>query len=108
MRLKLGAQVANFLGRHAASSSALARRAPHAGDVRAGVSHEREIVCGELTGERDEQPALVRPCHPRGQRVGRDQRAQARTARAATSTRVAGATLATRPASAYATRMTPQ
>jgi hypothetical protein len=69
--------VANPLGRHATRSAVVARRATHAGDIRAGVAHERKILCGELAGERDEQPLLVCLRHPRDKRAMGDERAQA-------------------------------
>src|SRR5439155_3083304 len=52
--------------------------AAHAGDVRAGVAHEREIVCGQPAGERDEQPRVVRFGHPRGELARRNEPTQAR------------------------------
>ena len=73
-------QQADPVCRHAASTPPVARRAAHAGDVRAGLAHEREIICRELAGKRDDEARLMGLGDPCGERIGRDERAQAGSA----------------------------
>jgi hypothetical protein len=46
-----------------AHAPSVARSAAHTGNICAGLAHEREVVSGQLAGERDEQTALVHPGH---------------------------------------------
>ena len=69
-------QPADPIGLDAARTPAVARRTAHAGDVGAGLAHEREIVRRQLAGKRDEEACFMSAGDPCGERAGRDERAQ--------------------------------
>jgi len=72
-----GPQSTYSLGRDASGAATLARGAAYACDVGAGVAHVGEVLCGQLAGQRHEQPGIVRAFDPLGQRLQRHQHAQA-------------------------------